>query len=214
MANTSAPLSEVSIANAAIDIIHDVPLAALDDDNKVGRFMARNFGLARDQILESWPWRIARARASLAADGTAPSFGWDYSYTLPTDCLKPLPLRYNGEWNGVPVPHELEGDKILCDQSGPLYFRYIKRETNVTKFTPLLARVISARLAVLASQNITGKSSYLEAAKLEFQDAWEAATLSESLANGTPEFQYRDDIIAIRELDPTSWNGNYPFAIS
>lgn len=198
MANTTAPLSETAIANMAVDILDDYRLNDLDDDTTVGRWMARNFGIVRDEVLQSYTWHKVRTRASLPADAQAPPFGWDYSYTVPEDCLRLLELRENGELNGRLIPYEYENGKILTDAKAPLRVRYIRREDNVALFQPLMARVLSARLAYLASLTITGKQQYSAKAEKLLNEAWEMAKLVDTLESGTPEHQYDDDIIEIR----------------
>lgn len=199
MANTTATLSEVAVANMAVDVIDDYPLTSLDDDTKVGRFMARNFGPARDEILQRYPWHFAKKRALVAASATAPAFGWDYAYNFPDDCLKPLPLRTDGEWNGQPIPFEVESRQILTDKSGPLKLLYIRRVTAMSQWTPLAARVLANYLALLGAQNITGKSSYAEKASALLRDSLEIAKLADTLEFGSPESQYRYDILDVRE---------------
>jgi hypothetical protein len=196
--NTTSPYSEVSIANIAIDILDDNPLTALDQSGVVAGFMHRNFGPARDWLLETYPFHFALARALLPEDGSPPPFGWQYAYTLPADCLRPLPLRQNGDWNGTRIPHEIESGKILCNVAGPLPFRYIAKRTNAAQFPPIFARLLSCRLALLGAMNITGKGTYFDKASKLYNEAVEAARLTDTLESGTPESQEDDDIIAIR----------------
>jgi hypothetical protein len=189
---------EVDVANLAIDILDDYPIADLEEDTVVGRFMARNFWRAFDDVLYAYPWYFARARDILAADAVEPDFGWDYSYTLPSDCVRPLPLRRNGDWNDVPIPYEIEGNKLLTDQADPLYFNYISRVENPGLWTPPFVRVLAMTLAVYGAQSITGKESYSAKAEQLLAAAWERATLADTLASGTPEAQNRHNVVNIR----------------
>lgn len=198
--STTAPLSEVAIANMAIDVLDDDPITDLSDDTVVGRFMARNFGRVRDQVLTAFPWNVVRTRAALPADGSDPAFGWANQYTVPEDCLRLLPLRECGLLNGRQIPYEYEDRKVLTNAKAPLLVRYIRRETNVALFSPLLAAVIAYRLALLAAMNITGKSTYVDKAKSLLSEAWEEAKLVETLESGTPEEQDGFDILDIRGI--------------
>lgn len=199
MVDTSAPLSETRVANMAIDVLDDFPINDLNDPGPVGKFMARNFGPTRDEILHAFPWPFARKYAWLPADTDAPPFGWDYSYTFPADCIKPLPPRKEGKWNGSLIVHEVVADrKIYTNHAAPLPVIYIKREANPSKWSPLFARVLAMQLAVYGSQNITGKGSYTQKAMTMLSAAWENARLAESLTAGTPEPQNRHAIIDVR----------------
>jgi len=52
MANTTAPLSEVAIASMAAGILDDYTIADLDENRPITRFMAREFGYVRDEVLQ------------------------------------------------------------------------------------------------------------------------------------------------------------------
>jgi hypothetical protein len=198
MATTTAPYSEPMIASLASSILDDRPVASLSDDTTVARFMARWFGPARDALLQKYPANFSKDRRVLAADGVRPAFGWDYSYTIPTDWVCVLPLTERGEWGARELVYAVESGKILTNEKAPLYVRGIKRVTNPAKFPPLFATLLAARLAVLGSLNITGKSSYFEKASSLYQQALEDFRLSDTLESGTPEPQDRHDIIDVR----------------
>lgn len=201
MANTTAPLSEIAVANFAATILDDIRLSSLDDPSPLGRFMADNFGFCRDEVLRAFPWPFAKKRAQLAEDGQGllPLFGWSYSYTLPSDCLRILELRCDG-YHDMPYKpaYEVEGRQVLCNVSGPLPAVYIRRVTNMAEWDPLAARVLGAYLAQLASQRVTGKTSYYEKATQALELARFHASHVASLEGGTPESQLRDDIFNVR----------------
>lgn len=198
MANTSAPLSEVAIANMAAGILDDYPITSLDDETPMARIMAREFGFVRREVLTLHPWSDVKTRKLLAPLNAPPDFGWSYKYQLPSDCLRLLPLRLDGQWEGDLIPYELESREILCDQPSSLKIHYLRDETNVAKFSPLLARAFAARLAVVAASRITGKMAMRERAKEEFKEALAAAQIIDSLSMGTPEGQYRNSILDVR----------------
>lgn len=198
MANTTAPLSEVAVANFAATILEDHTLTSLDEDTVLGRFMAREFGYVRDELLRSHPWAFAKTRKILAPLSEAPAFGYKYKYALPTDCLRFLALRGCGERNGGTIPHEIEGREILTNEGPELRVIYIKRVSNASLFDPLFARALGSLLAVMASQRVTGKGSYFDRAQSEFARNLANAKLVNSLEMGTPEDQEREDILDVR----------------
>lgn len=198
MANTSAPLSEVAIAAMAAGILDDFTLTSLDDNTPLARMMAREFGFVRDEISVVHPWTELKSRAVLAPVVTAPAFGWKYAYNVPSDCLRVLPLRAGGLLNGRPIPYEYESRQILTDEPTQLYIHYIRRETNIALWSPLLARAFAARLAILASTRVTGKMQYYTKATEAYRSAMYEAQHVDSLSLGTPESQNRFDIIDAR----------------
>ena len=101
----------------------------------------RTYESVRDTVLDCHPWRFARTRTNLAADATAPAWGFAYQYTLPGDCLRVLSIE------GEQIPYETEGGKLLCDEAGPLYVRYLARVTDTGKFTPTFIQALATRWA-------------------------------------------------------------------
>ena len=178
--------SETDIYNLALDLLDEEPILSAGVDNrKAVRFMRRHYALTRDALLELHPWKFAIARAALAS-GADPLFGWGYSYALPNDCLRLIPLTTGGDENGRPIPFRLEGDGILCDQEGPLYIRYIKRVTVTTKFSNLFVQALTTALAAKAAANITGKKSYRDTLLSEYRDAIVQAQIVDSVQT-TPD---------------------------
>lgn len=172
MANTLAPLSETAIANMAATTLDDIHLNSLDDDETpLSRFIASEFGFARDELLASHVWACGKTRKKLPKLASSPAFGYDYQYQLPTDCLRIVPPRVNGLPDGKLVPYTRDGRLILTDYEAPLCLVYIKRVTNVVELDPLFARALGQYLAVLAAQRITGKESYYDKATRLFQQA-------------------------------------------
>jgi hypothetical protein len=205
MANTTVPLSEVGVASMAAGLLDDFHLVDLDSDRPIARFMAREFGYTRDEVLQSYPWHPAITRAQIDAVATAPAFGWSYAYNLPDDCLFLHPLRDGGYLDGAPIRFEVESRQILTDKSGPLNIRYTKKLTQISKWSPLMARVLAARLAIYASVRVTGKMQYFDKAQMEYNRAFFEATNADSRERGTVEGYavaggYGQDVFTVRGI--------------
>lgn len=183
--------SEVDIANIALDMIKEAPIQQMDDNRAAARWMSRNFYPYRDFVLSTHPWRFALKRASLAADSTAPEFGWDNRYQLPSDCLRPLAPRFQGALDGRLIPHEVEAGFVLTNAPAPLLLRYISRTENISQYsnTPLFVEAFAAKLAAGIAHWMTGKQGMAERAEVIFREALEAARFMES-NQGTPAQQY------------------------
>lgn len=186
MANTSAPLSEVAIANMGGSVLDEVPLVSLDDPTSYARLCAREFGYARDELLRSHPWSFNKTMAVLAPDEDAPAFRWDYSYTLPTDCIRLYTLREYQ--NGAKIPYEVMGRKIYSNVNDTLPIIYGKRITNASLFDPLFARALGCRLGLLAAQRVTGKAAYIDKAREMFAEAMQTAIHVNSLEMGSDHY--------------------------
>lgn len=171
----------------AAGILDDYHIDDLDADRPITRFMAREFGYVRDEVLQSYPWHVAQARASLAASADAPAFGWTYAYVLPTDCLFLHPLRKDGLIDAPAIPYELEQGRVLTNESAPLLVRYTTRLTAISRWRPLMARALAARLAMYAATRVTGKMQYFEKAQSEYQRIFFEATSADSRERGGAE---------------------------
>lgn len=194
----TSTITKTNICNLALDILHEGPFTDVDADNTANsRWFVRNYEVTRDAEIRKHVWNFAKKRASLTADGTAPTFGWSTRFAVPSDCLRVLQLRYDGEFEGPHVPHEVEAGYILTDQSTTLYLLYLFQITDTTKFDPNFVEALAARLAMKAAHRFTGKQSMVQVAASFYADAISEARLANAI-EGTPQKAYDDDVIAAR----------------
>jgi len=189
--------SIAAIFNMTLDMLDESKVVSSpDDDTAAARLLNRNYTQTRDEVLSAFPWRFAMSRSSIAST-TTPSFGWDYAYAFPTEALRVIPPTIDGEWEGVPIPHEIEGRVILADKAPPLKIRWIKRVEDVTLFTPLFTRAVAAKLATYVSHRFVGKQSYTERMIRIYDATIEEARRVDSL-QGTPQRAEQDDWLRSR----------------
>lgn len=131
------------------------------------------------------------------AGGRQP-FSWLYQYKIPSDCLRMLPLRADGDFEGMPIPHEIENDEIiLTNQASEIQSRFIARMTDPTRFDAQFVEALAAKLAFKAAHYITGKASYAQTVLAVYNQAIDEAKRSNAF-EATPERPYDDDVIAAR----------------
>ena len=127
-------------------------ITSFDEDTEAAALVDQLFETTRDEIFVTHPWNCLIARSSsLAQDATGPNFGYDYSYTLPTNCLRVLycDCQDNGyKW-------EIEGNKLLSNADTPVYIKYIKKETDVNKWSIFLYKLVIIRLAAKMALALT-----------------------------------------------------------
>ena len=183
--------SEVEIANMALDMVKEAPISSFNDDRAPARWMHRNYALYRDVVLTSHIWKFAMARTVLSEDTTKPDFGWASRYRKPDDCLRVLPLRFQGSMNGMLIPHEVEGEYILINTTGPVRIKYVRRVTNVSEYdnAPLFIQALAAKLAASIAFWMTGREKIVEFANAQFKEAIIMAQHIDS-AEGTEPDQY------------------------
>ena len=111
------------------------------DTTIAGQALNRTYEMVRDEVQEAHPWNFCTRRAQLAADTAAPLWGFNNQYTLPADCLRFLSIE------GRKVEYQLEGDKILVNDDGPLNIRYLARVADTSKYSPTFVAALAARWA-------------------------------------------------------------------
>lgn len=145
--------SKVDIANWALDRLGQKNIISFDDGNTTANYIKRLYPLCRDEIFRKFPWKCLTGRYELAADATAPTFGYTYRYLIPSDVLFIREVI-----KGTVTLHEdweREGDYILTDQAGPLRIIFTKQEEDPNKWDALLVSTVAAYLALELAEPLT-----------------------------------------------------------
>jgi len=109
---------------------------------------------AVDATLRAYNWNCATARAELAQDSAAPTWGYSYQYPLPNDCLRVLQLER------LDLKFKVEGRKLLTNESSAKIL-YIKR-IGAGEMDPLLIDAVAARLAAELAYALSNNRSLAE----------------------------------------------------
>jgi len=165
-------VSEVQICNLALNRVGNLSITSLEDASKEGRACKVFYPICRDWVMERHPWNFAMARADISAQvEPAPAFGFDYAYTLPTDCLRAWEIvGSTAEWIA-------EDGQLLTDLDEEIYLSYIKRITTTGRFSVAFAECISVKLAAelankLASDKALRKALLEELYNVSLPDAY------------------------------------------
>lgn len=164
--------SDVEICNRALDALGTEIITSFGDGTRASGLCNRYFSQIRDEVLRSHPWNCAMKRAVLAADVTAPAWGFDYAYPLPSDCLRVFSVEGDHDDGGA---WQVEAGSILTDLTAPLYIRYVHRVTSTGLLDPMLVSVIAARLAAELAHPLTGSAPIRQAMMKEYLERLRAA---------------------------------------
>lgn len=163
--------SEVDICNTALAQLGDeATVASLNppEGSAQAEHCARFYPIARDTLLQSYPWNFASKRATLAQLGDAP-VGWTYSYARPIDALDILAVQR------PETPDNFEQQEYVCEVNSdgqPVIYcnvedasvRYLARVSDTSRFPPLFVTALSWHLAaMLAGPIIKGDAGAAEA---------------------------------------------------
>ena len=150
--------STVDICNGALNQLGATTILSLTEDSKNARLCNSRYTQVRDGLFRTHPWNCLQKRVELAADTTAPAWGFSYAYTLPADCLRLLRiLDYDSNY-------KVEGRKILSNTSS-MKILYVARITDPNEYDELLRETLSASLAAdiafaITSNNTTATNMY------------------------------------------------------
>lgn len=197
--------SNVDIANRALTKLGEQRIISLTDDNKAGREVNSMFTLVRDAELRAHNWRFAIKRAQLAAQATAPEFGFAYQYRPPADCLRILEVGefYPGadlsDYVGADTSeYAYEGGLILTDLAAPLKLRYIARIEDPTLYDALFVEAFACKLAVELAEPLSQSSTKRELAQREYDRAIALAVKANSIE--LPPVKAADDTWVLARL--------------
>ncbi|MES0811297.1 hypothetical protein ABLO27_17560 [Roseibium sp. SCPC15] len=189
--------TSVEMANLALAHLKEAPIRDFDFSSVASRWFKNHYAAHRDAYLAMHDWDFAIALAKLPAESAKPPFRWAYRYRKPSDCLR-IPLQtVNGNPDGNVISFEIAGQHLLTDYAPPFPFRYLRRVTRETEFSPLFVHGFSLFLAAGCAHVITGKNSRAEALRQAANDAFEQAGGSDA-QQGTPLPMIDLDIITDR----------------
>ena len=186
------PYSAVERCNAALRRFGDRTITALTDNSPQARACSARFDAVRDALLRAHPWNFAVRRTALAADATAPAWGFANAYTLPADCLRVLRIANDED---AAIAWTVEGRQILTDEGAPLNIRYMTRVEDVTQWDALFAEAFSAALAVEVAAALAESETIVRRLAEQAERTVRAARRSDALegtADGLPEGSWID----------------------
>jgi len=196
--------SKVEIANRALTKIGDSRITSLDDNTERARVISSSWDAMRDNELRIRNWNFSIARASLPALVSAPAWGFNYQYQLPSDCLKVI--QADEYFPGLSLTdfrvysdaeYQIEGGKILTNKSAPLKIKYVSRVENTGLWDSAFTEVFACRIAIEICERLTDSTTKRQLAWDEYKQAIIFASRSDALEN-PPESMPDDSWIMSR----------------
>ena len=126
------------------------------------RIFAIWYDPCRQIVLKKLMPNFALGRKVVAMLSTVPAFGYAYAYQEPVDCLKVLGI---GDVQDKENNYSVENGQILTDEeyADGMNLRYVKDETDVTKFTIEFIMTLVSEMADKISLQITQNPQLLTA---------------------------------------------------
>ena len=202
--------SQIQICNIALVHCGEATITSLNEDGKAARVLKRVYDVVLDQALTDYRWYFAIERAELAADPTAPLFGFTYRFTVPSDMVQLIGIgddqnESKRNYTASETIFKREGNYILAD-SAPLKIVYVKRVTDPGMYSPEFVKYLSYLLATTIFYDLTKGADRYTALVQGREQAAKQAKFKGAIQN-TPEVIVASDWIDSRFSD------NYPYRI-
>lgn len=187
--------SDVEIANRALQKLGAERIVALTEDSVNGRAVNSSYATLRQAELRRHRWGFAIERAELAASATAPLFGKQNKFPLPSDFLRlinpdpPQQFSYNNTVSGGQtyntnfLDRVIEGRFIVTDDTAPLRIRYIKDVTDPNQMDILFREAFAMRIAYELAEELTQSNSKKEEAFFAYREAISEAKRANAIEN-------------------------------
>ncbi len=182
--------SQVEIANRALTKIGEARILSLTDDVEAARVVSSLWDIVCDAELRSRNWNFSIVRTSLPALTAAPSWGFDYQFQLPSDCLRVIQVdeyfpgpSMSDYRNRSEALYQIEGGKILTDLEAPLKIRYVSRIEDTGSWDSAFIEVFACRLAVEICERLTQSNTKRDLAWNEYGEAIKSAVRADAVEN-------------------------------
>jgi hypothetical protein len=147
-------MTKLEVINAAFDMIGEPVIDSLSSTYPRALCALRQWDFALREVLGAAHWNFAKARTTLTASVTAPDFGWDYQYPLPSDYLQMVAL--NEDEDGTPGDdYEIETGMLLTDaDEADIQYIYYPSESGMDTFVDGMDELALHMLVTLLAAKI------------------------------------------------------------
>lgn len=157
-----APNDPVAICNLALSYLAEAPVSNIDEPpagDDTAALCKTHYPKVRRALLRAHTWNFAIDRITLAADATAPEFGFSSRFKLPANFL-----RYLAKYDELGLrtfvvngkDYELENGFVLTGfgtSDGALRMRYVYDNEDVSSWDALFVDLMSVNLALSLARN-------------------------------------------------------------
>ena len=131
--------SKIDICNSALSKLGVEAISSFAQSSKASVLCNLQYDKIRRKVLREHLWNFAVKRDTLAKLAAAPLFGYGAAFQLPSDCLLPIEVHIDDDW-------EEEGRTILID-SDTCKLEYIYGVIDVSLFDVVFEEVLAYMLA-------------------------------------------------------------------
>ena len=141
-------MDKTGIANLALSNLGEARIQNLTENSSRARACSARIEAVIETVLRMNVWNSALER-KLLTQVDAPIFGWNYTYQLPSDCIKVVEVEPVSKF-------QVEKKNILSNETS-LYLLYVATPTDINNLDSLLSEAIAMKLAVEIAETLTSK---------------------------------------------------------
>lgn len=157
--------SEVQICSNALLTLGASAISSFSDGSAFATAAGNMWPTVRDAVLASHPWKCASKQQTISPESTNYSFDWDYSFKLPSDCLRVLSI---GKERDDDPDYEVMDGRVLTNEA-IVYLRYVYQLTDVTKYDAMLTQTMTSAMAAYMAYTVTKAQTVQDAMFKLFQ---------------------------------------------
>lgn len=201
--------SKIEIVNRALVKIGQARISSIDENSKSATSVRAVYDQVRDTLMQSYIWNFTKVRTQLAADATAPLFGFQFRYRLPANTLRVLGLGDDTEpqRNYTSSLHAFkhEDEFIYTDVEAPLNIVLTQKIEETGKYPPDFANLLALDIALDIFYDVTKGTERYNTIRQDRAIALRNAKMNHAIEN-TPEVMVASEWIDSRYAD-TPYSG-------
>lgn len=191
--------SPVDICNRALTYIGDPGnVASIDppEASTQGRYCARLFPVARDELLEAHTWRFNTRRRALTSVPLPKTVEgeWAFAYALPADCMRPFAVYVPGVTEvGRTEDFAIElgenGAQVVYANVEGAHLKYVIRVADTSVYPPSVVDALAYLLASKLASPLTRSGELIGSMVTLYQRAFAHASALDAGAQSTEEWR-------------------------
>lgn len=151
--------TQLGLYNASLKILGEPKLASLSEAREPRYALDDVYSEVTLFCLEEGQWWFARREASISADATAPSFGYQYRFAKPTDWVRTMAMSANEFFNDALLDMSDQPAWWYANVN-PLYVAYVSNDATsygmlLSQWPATFARYVEYELAYRICMQIT-----------------------------------------------------------
>lgn len=134
--------------------VGDNSITSFSDGTAASNTINTVYETVRDATLRDHLWNFAVKQGTPSLDSTAPVYGFDHRFDMPTDLIRLFEIEDNPKY-------KIEGRFILTD-SNPINIKYIYKNEIVTEYDSMFVQALAVRIAATIAERLTQSSTLAE----------------------------------------------------